>query len=94
MTSNKNDPIPADNPPNKGPSNKADSIQKTFPKCIIVLDDPIGIEIFMDVPINTSADIIPTKHNVIVLFLVFIIKKSPYVLHIYIEILYYTVKKM
>ena len=66
--SNKRDPMPEARPPFIGPRSSADNKQKAFPKCIIVLYDPIGMNIFTDVPIRTSADIIPVRQILNVLF--------------------------
>lgn len=51
--SNKNEPIPAANPPYILPNNSPDTIQAIFPKCIIVLPLGRGITIFINVDNNT-----------------------------------------
>lgn len=57
------DPIAQESPPINGPSNKPDIIQKTFPKCIIDVVEPIGMGTLKKVEIKTNVDISPIAVN-------------------------------
>lgn len=52
-----NEPIAQDKPPINGPSNKPDIMQKTFPRCIMEVAEPIGIGTLKQVDMKTNVDI-------------------------------------